>query len=92
LTVDFKKPEHKTALFFIGYFLIAFILEKVFPSGAHAPGVGILLFLLSIPISVIYSLILYFKYNKTEDKQYLNCIFIVSGIWMLIFLLLYFSR
>jgi len=86
------RPEIKTILFFIFYFAIAFIGEKTSPSGVCTPGAGFLLFLLSIPVSIIYSSILYYKYYKSENKQYLNSIYIISGIWVLLFISLSFSN
>jgi multisubunit Na+/H+ antiporter MnhB subunit len=86
------RPEIKTVLFFIAYFIMAFIAEIVSPSGVCTPGFGFLLFILSIPVSIIYSLVLYFKYNKSENKQYLNCIYIISGIWVILFLILNFNN
>lgn len=86
------RPEIKTIVFFISYFILALIGEKMSPSGVCTPGLGFLLFLLAIPISIIYSLILFFKYHKTENKQYLNSVFIISGIWVLLFIFLNFNN
>ncbi|KFF04920.1 hypothetical protein [Flavobacterium reichenbachii] len=86
------RPEIKTIIFFIAYFITAIISEKVSPSGVCTPGAGFLLFMLSIPISIIYSLILYFKYNRSENKQYLNCIYIISGFWIILFLIFSFNN
>jgi energy-coupling factor transporter transmembrane protein EcfT len=86
------KPEIKTILFFAIYALLTYISEKAAPSGVCTPGAGFLLFLLSIPISIIYSLVLFYKYNKSENKEYLNCIYIVSGIWVLLFLILRYAH
>lgn len=85
------RSEIKTTFFFVVYFLIAYVLELVVPGGAHAPGLGIVLFFLSFPISIIYSLILYFKYNKSENRHYLNSICIISGFWIIIFLIFNFD-
>jgi len=82
------RTELKTLLFFILYFATAFIAEKTSPSGVCTPGFGFLLFILSIPISIIYSLVLFIKYYKSQNKEYLNSIYIISGIWILIFLAL----
>jgi len=87
-----SRPETKTIVFFIFYFTIAYIGEKTSPSGVCTPGAGFLLFLLSIPVSIIYSSILYYKYYKSGNKQYLNSIYIISGIWALLFIILSFSN
>lgn len=86
------RPELKTLLFFILYFTTAFILEKTSPSGVCTPGPGFLLFMLSIPVSIIYTLILFFKYYRSKDKEYLNSIYIISGIWILLFIILNFNN
>jgi hypothetical protein len=86
------RSELKTILFFIVYFTAAFILEKTSPSGVCTPGPGFLLFMLSVPISIIYTLILFFKYYRFKDKEYLNSIYIVSGMWVLIFIVLNFNN
>jgi len=86
------KPEIKTIIFFIVYFAIASICHNVNPGGPCTPAFGAVLFLLSIPISIIYLLILLFQLHKDESRQYLNCIYILLGIWGLIFLFLSFSN
>jgi hypothetical protein len=86
------RSELKTILFFILYFTTAFIFEKTSPSGVCTPGPGFLLFMLSVPISIIYTLILFFKYYRFKDKEYLNSIYIVSGMWVLIFIVLNFNN
>lgn len=86
------RSELKTILFFIVYFTAAFIFEKTSPSGVCTPGPGFLLFMLSVPISIIYTLILFFKYYRFKDKEYLNSIYIVSGMWVLIFIVLNFNN
>jgi len=80
------RPEIKTILFFIFYFVLAFIAEKTSPSGVCTPGFGFLLFLLSIPVSIIYSLILFFKYHKSENKQYLNSVYHIRNLGFSIYL------
>ena len=86
------RPELKTLLFFITYFTIAFIFEKISPSGVCTPGLGFLLFMLSIPVSITYTLILFFKYHRSQNKEYLNSIYLISGIWVLIFITLNFNN
>jgi len=86
------RSEFKTTLFFILYFIIAAICNEISPSGPCTPGLGAFLFLLSIPISIIYSLILFFKYYKSENKQYLHGVYIISLMWILIFLILNFNN
>jgi hypothetical protein len=84
------RPELKTVIFFIVYFIIATISEKVSPSGVCTPGPGAALLILSVPISIIYALILLFRYYKSQNKQYLNSIYIIAGMWVLFFLILCF--
>ena len=86
------RPEFKTILFFVIYFSTAFILEKTSPSGVCTPGPGKNLIMLSIPVSIIYTLILFFKYYKSQNKEYLNSIYLISGIWILIFITLNFNN
>jgi len=86
------RPELKTILFFIGYFIIANICDKMSPSGPCTPGVGALLFLLSIPVSIIYTLILFIKYYKSQNQEYLNSVYIVSGLWVVFFIILNFNN
>lgn len=81
------RPELKTTFFFIGYFITAFLLNKISPSGPCTPGLGAALFLLLIPISIIYTIVLLINYYKSQNKEYLNSIVIVSGIWLLFFIL-----
>jgi len=86
------RTEFKTLIFFILYFTIAFITDKTNPSGVCAPGPGFLLFMLSVPISIIYTLILFFKYYKSKNEEYLNSVYIISGMWVLIFLILNYNN
>lgn len=86
------RPELKTLLFFILYFIIAFTFEKTSPSGVCTPGPGFLLFMLSIPVSIIYTIVLFIKYYKSQNKEYLNSIYIVSVIWILLFIILNFNN
>ena len=86
------RPELKTLIFFTTYFTIALIFEKTSPSGVCTPGLGFVLFMLSIPVSIIYTLILFFKYHRSQNKEYLNSIYLISGIWVLIFITLNFNN
>jgi len=80
--------EFKLILFFIIYLTLAFIFTKIDQSGLCTPGIGAMLFLLLIPISVIYSVILIFKLYKTENTEYLNSLYILAGVWLIIFTLI----
>jgi hypothetical protein len=80
------RSEYKTILFFLSFIAIIYFVESIQTGSPHGPGISTILFLLLIPISIIYTLILFFKYYKSENKQYLNSIYIISGIWILIFL------
>jgi len=86
------KTLHKntklTIIFYVVYFSLAFILEKLYPSGPCTPSFGILMFIFFPFISVtilIISLINYF-YNK--DKSLKISIFIHTIL--LILFLIYF--
>jgi hypothetical protein len=54
----------KTLVFYISFGLIATILEKQSPSGPCTPGLGVLAFLLLIPISLGLCI-----YNFVRAKQ-----------------------
>ncbi|PIF31639.1 hypothetical protein CLU81_2142 [Flavobacterium sp. 9] len=84
------KSEVKTILFFTFYIAITIFVGSVETGSPHGPGFSSILFLLLIPISIIYSVILLYKFFKTENKEYLNSIYIISGIWILIFITLTF--
>jgi hypothetical protein len=80
--------EIKTILFFTFYIAITFFVGSVETGSPHGPGFSSILFLLLIPISIVYTLILFFKYFKSENKEYLNCVYIISGMWILFYLVL----
>ncbi|STO14097.1 hypothetical protein [Flavobacterium hibernum] len=82
------RTEIKTLVFFVAYFATVFICTKLDPGGPCTPGMGGALLFLSIPISLIYLIILFYKLYKSEDRQYLNSIYILTGIWILFFFLL----
>jgi len=82
------RTEYKTLLFYGIYFTIAFIFDKIDRGGPCTAGMGGVLFLLSIPISLIYALVLIYKLYKFGDKEYQNSIFILTGIWILLFVIL----
>ncbi|MBS7256451.1 hypothetical protein [Flavobacterium branchiicola] len=84
------RAEYKILLFYIPYFAITFIQEEIHPTGHCAPGPGLLLFLLSIPVSILLTVILAILYYKTKNKQYLNSIFITGGIWIVVLFILSF--
>lgn len=85
------RTELKTILFFLLYFTVAFIFDKTSPSGVCTPGPGFVLFMLSVPISIIYTLILFIKFHRSQNKEYLNSIYLISGIWIFIFIILNFN-
>ncbi|QOG03528.1 hypothetical protein [Flavobacterium sp. MDT1-60] len=82
------RSEYKTIFFFTVYFIITFIYAEIDPGGPCAPGMGAVLFLLAIPISIIYTIALFYKLYKSEEKQYLYSIFTLAGLWVLLFILL----
>jgi uncharacterized membrane protein len=69
-------PEFKTILFYILYFSIAFVAKIIDKGGPCAPGLGDVLILLSIPVSIIYFLILVYKNYRYENNLYLKSIYI----------------
>lgn len=81
------RTEFKTILLFAIYFTTAFILNKIDRGGPCAPGLGGLLLIFSIPLSIIYLLILIFKLYKSQEKEYQNSIFILITIWILLFVI-----
>lgn len=83
------RPEIKTVLFFIAYFIL-FILIKTFqPTGSpHGPNISDIFFLLSIPTSIIYSIVLFYKFFKSGNRNYVNSIFIVTALWVIFYNLL----
>ncbi|KAF2517428.1 hypothetical protein EYY60_00615 [Flavobacterium zhairuonense] len=90
--INRARKEIKTFVFFIIYFILGFLAEKAIPSSACNPGAGFLLFLLSIPTSIVLALVLLFKYYKSENIQYVNSFYIILGIWTILFLLMYFNN
>ncbi|SMO81534.1 hypothetical protein SAMN06265349_104352 [Flavobacterium resistens] len=82
------RTEYKTLLFYSIYFITTFIFDKIDRGGPCTPGMGGILFLLSIPISLIYVFVLIYKLYKFGEKQYQNSIFIITAIWILIFFIL----
>ena len=83
------RPEIKTILFFIIYFILFLIIKTFQPKGSpHAPNISDLFFLLSIPVSIIYSIFLLYQFFKSGNKNYLNAIFIVTTLWIIFYNLL----
>lgn len=77
----------KTSSFYIVSFIIIAILEKQGPSGACAPGLGMMAFFLLIPTSVVLFLIS--LYNSAEkDKTYLYSAMVHILVWTGIYLYL----
>jgi hypothetical protein len=80
------RPEIKTILFYIIYFILFLTIRAVQPkSSPHIPNISDLFFLLSIPVSIIYSIILLYKYFKSGNKNYLNAIFVVTMLWIIFY-------
>ncbi|WP_026728379.1 hypothetical protein [Flavobacterium denitrificans] len=90
--VNIARKEIKTLIFFTIYSIIGFLAEKAVPSGVCTPGAGFLLFLLSIPTSIVLALVLLVKYYKSENIQYVNSFYIILGIWTILFLLMYLNN
>ncbi len=84
-----NRPEIKTLLFIVAYFIV-FILIKTFEPvrNIHIPNISDLFFLLSIPLSIIYSIFLLYNFFKSGNKNYLNSIFIVTASWITFYNLL----
>ncbi|SHL24481.1 hypothetical protein SAMN05444366_0084 [Flavobacterium saccharophilum] len=80
------RPEIKTVLFFVIYFILFLTIRAVQPTGSpHGPNLSDIFFLLSIPISIIYTIILLYKYFKSGSKNYLSAIFVVTMLWILFY-------
>ena len=79
----------KWVLFYVVYISTMIIGEKMAPSGVCTPGLGFLLLLLLIPISVILLLKDLYKYYREPEKSRLYCILIHPIIWMLLFIFLW---
>lgn len=82
------RKEIKWVLFYVVYIITMIIGEKMAPSGVCTPGLGFLLLLLLIPISVILLLKDLYKYYREPEKSRLFCIFIHPTVWVLFFLFL----
>ena len=83
------RPEIKTIIFFIVYFILFILIRTFQPTGSpHAPNLSDLFFLLSIPASIIYSIFLLYNFFKSGNKNYLNAIFIVTASWVIFYNLL----
>lgn len=84
-----NRPEIKTLIFAIAYFIVFALIKTFQPaSHAHVPNISDLFFLLSIPLSIIYSIFLLYKFFKSGNKKYVNAIFIVAALWAIFYNLL----
>ena len=79
-------PEVKTTLFYVFYFVIASIGKRIDKGGPCTPGFGDALFLLLIPISIIYFFILIYKNYKSRNNFYLTSIYIHLVLWVILFI------
>ena len=82
------RKEIKWVLFYVVYVITMIIGEKMAPSGVCTPGLGFLLLLLLIPISVILLLKDLYKYYLEPEKSRLYCILIHPIVWLLFFIFL----
>ncbi len=73
--INIARKEIKTLIFFTIYFIIGFLAEKAVPSGVCTPGAGFLLFLLSIPTSIVLALVLLFQI--LQIRKHTICKFIL---------------
>lgn len=76
-----------TSSFYIVSFIIIAILEKQGPSGACAPGLGMMAFFLLIPVSAVLFLISLYK-SAEQDRTYLYSAMVHILVWTGIYLYL----
>ncbi|RZJ68627.1 MAG: hypothetical protein EOO50_00155 [Flavobacterium sp.] len=83
-----KLPFGRKETFVLSYYFVgiglAILLHNILPNPAHAPGIGMALFLLLIPVSIVYGLIHFAKwvYGKHD---YRTCLLIHASIWLVVF-------
>jgi hypothetical protein len=82
------RKEIKWILFYVVYVIVMIIGEKMAPSGVCTPGLGFLLLLLLIPISLILLLKDLYKYYREPEKSRFYCILIHPIVWLLFFVFL----
>ncbi len=83
------RKEIKLVLFYVVYVITMIIGEKMAPSGVCTPGLGFLLLLLLIPISIILLLKDLYKYYREPEKSRLYCILTHPIVWLLFFVFLW---
>ncbi|MDR6763019.1 putative membrane protein [Flavobacterium sp. 2755] len=81
--------EIKTALYFVVYFIVAFIFTLLDSGNRSRLSSGTILFFLSVPISIICVIVLFFKLYESKETKYLNCIYVLTIMWALFFILLH---
>ena len=73
MKIDFRNPILKkvglTLFFYFVYGIAIYLLEKVMPSGAHTPGLGLLAFIL-LPIVSLVLFIINLSKTYKGDKAY----------------------
>jgi len=77
----------KTIAFYFSFSFIALLLEKLSPSGPCVPGLGILSFLLLIPISLVLCIYNFVKLKK-DDSSNLPSAIIHLSVSLLMFLVI----
>ena len=79
--------ENITIAFYTIYILLAGICYELFPGDAKAPNMGVLLFYVLIPISLIYFMTHLIK-QLYGNQSYVKCIFIHGIVWLSILIIL----
>ncbi|MGH2665237.1 hypothetical protein [Flavobacterium sp.] len=92
MTKYFSKKETLLLLYYTFAFTMVYFIGDIIPgsSSVHGPGLDFFLFVLLIPISVLYFIIQAYKYFNT-DESYLKCLWIHIFIWVITVLYLRFD-
>lgn len=72
--------EAVTAIFYIVYMLISYLMYSFFPGSKTVPNMGVVLFFLLIPISFIYAIYHLLKHFNSR-VSYLQCLLIHAVAW-----------
>lgn len=79
--------ENITIAFYTIYILIAGICYELFPGDAKTPNIGVLLFYVMIPISLIYFMV-HLTRQLYGGKGYVKCLMIHGVVWVSILVIL----
>ncbi len=84
--MDKFKTEIKLVLFYIIYGISILISNTIVPSGPSTPGIGFLLFMLLIPLSIVLFVIDLFKYFGKPNRVRLHLMAIHVLVWLILFI------